>query len=163
MRSLLLSPGPWYAQGSVCALPESVSPVLCKFWQLCGGLMATSSKRAYAIPRATAPRAPAPAAAHCRPAPPQRTPKHILFQSLWGLGPGVHKVCLSPLSVSDGYGVLFKTRFCASYHLAGPSPLPLKVGCLFKVAPAPRSHCSSAVQPPLQCHTGVDIIVNKRV
>ena len=29
------------------------------------GLMATSSKRAYAIPRSAAPRAPAPAAVHC--------------------------------------------------------------------------------------------------
>ena len=63
--SLLLSPGSWYAQGSVCALPESVSPVLCKFWQLYGGLTATSSKRAYAIPRSTAPRAPASTAVHC--------------------------------------------------------------------------------------------------
>ena len=36
--SLLLSPGPWGTQGSICALPESVSPVLCKFWWLCGGL-----------------------------------------------------------------------------------------------------------------------------
>ena len=25
-------------QGSVCALQESVSPVLCEFWQLCGGV-----------------------------------------------------------------------------------------------------------------------------
>ena len=57
--SLLLSPG---AQGSVCAFPESVSPVLCKFWQLYGGLMATSSKKAHAIPRSAASRAPAPAA-----------------------------------------------------------------------------------------------------
>ena len=31
------------------------------------GLMATSSKRAYAIPRSAALRAPAPAAVHCRP------------------------------------------------------------------------------------------------
>ena len=30
-----------------------------------GGLMVTSSKRAYAIPRSAAPRAPAPAAVHC--------------------------------------------------------------------------------------------------
>ena len=29
--SLLLSPGSWCAQGFVCALQESVSPVLCKF------------------------------------------------------------------------------------------------------------------------------------
>ena len=35
--SLLLSPGSWCAQDLVCALQESVSPVLCKFWQLyCG-------------------------------------------------------------------------------------------------------------------------------
>ena len=35
--SLLLFPGSWCAHGSVCALQESVSLVLCKFWQLyCG-------------------------------------------------------------------------------------------------------------------------------
>ena len=35
--SLLLSPESWCIQGSICALQESVSPVLCKFWQLyCG-------------------------------------------------------------------------------------------------------------------------------
>ena len=34
--SLLPSPGSWCAQGSVCALQYSVSPVLCKFWQLYG-------------------------------------------------------------------------------------------------------------------------------
>ena len=33
--SLLLSPGSWCAQSYVCALQESVSPVPCKFWQLC--------------------------------------------------------------------------------------------------------------------------------
>ena len=36
--SLLLSPGSWCAHGSVCALQESVSPVLCKFWRLYGGV-----------------------------------------------------------------------------------------------------------------------------
>ena len=35
--SLLLSPGSW-CTGSVCALQESVSPVLCKSWQLYGGV-----------------------------------------------------------------------------------------------------------------------------
>ena len=34
----LLSPGSCCAQGSVCALQESVSPVLCKFWWLCVGV-----------------------------------------------------------------------------------------------------------------------------
>ena len=32
--SLLLSPGSWCTQDSVCALQESLSPVLCKFWSL---------------------------------------------------------------------------------------------------------------------------------
>ena len=33
--SFILGPG---AQGSICGLPESVSPILCKFWQLYGGV-----------------------------------------------------------------------------------------------------------------------------
>ena len=36
--SLLLSPGSWCSQGFVCALQESVSLVLCKFWWLYGGV-----------------------------------------------------------------------------------------------------------------------------
>ena len=36
--SVLLSPGSWCTQGFVCALQESVPLVLCKFWQLCGGI-----------------------------------------------------------------------------------------------------------------------------
>ena len=36
--SLLLSPGSWCTQGSVCALQQSVSPVLWKFWRLYGGV-----------------------------------------------------------------------------------------------------------------------------
>ena len=34
--SLLLSPGSWCVRSFVCALQESVSPVLCRFWGLCG-------------------------------------------------------------------------------------------------------------------------------
>ena len=55
--SFLLGPG---AQGSVCALPESISPVLCKFWQLYGGLVVTSSKRAYAITQVSCTQSPCP-------------------------------------------------------------------------------------------------------
>ena len=36
--SLLPSSGSWCTQGFVCALQESVSPFLCKFWQLYGGV-----------------------------------------------------------------------------------------------------------------------------
>ena len=34
--SLILSPGSWCTQGFVCALQESVSSVLCKFWWFYG-------------------------------------------------------------------------------------------------------------------------------
>ena len=36
--SLLLSPGSWCTKGFVCALQEPVSPFLCKFWWLYGGV-----------------------------------------------------------------------------------------------------------------------------
>ena len=106
--SLLLSPGSWCAQGSVCALQESVSPVLCKFWWLLVELMATSSKRAYDIPKSATPRATAFAAGHCWPISLQETLKHSkagLAQSLWGILVCT-RFCLSPLSISGGYGSL---------------------------------------------------------
>ena len=77
----LLSPGSWCTQGSICALQESVSPVLCKFWQLYGWLVATSSKRAYAIHKSAAGRAPAPVADLYLLRRHQNT---VLSQSLWG-------------------------------------------------------------------------------
>ena len=84
--SFLLGPG---AQGSV-GLPRVYFPVLCKFWQLYGGLMATSSKRAYPIPKSAAPRAPVPVAVHCWPVPPQEMLKHSSVSVFVGsLGPGV--------------------------------------------------------------------------
>ena len=58
--------------------------------------MVTSSKRAYAIPKSAAPRSPVPVADHRQSVPPQEMLKHS------SLGPSVHKVCLSPLSVSGG-------------------------------------------------------------
>ena len=73
------------------------------------GLMPTSSKRAYAIPRSAASRAPAPVVGHWWPIPLQDTLKHSkagLTQSLWVLL--VHtRFCLSPLSISGRYGVWF--------------------------------------------------------
>ena len=64
VESLLLSPESWCTQGFVCALRESVSPVLCKSGGSMVELMATSSKRAYDIPRSAVPRAPSLAACH---------------------------------------------------------------------------------------------------
>ena len=51
--------------GSVCALQESVSQSCVSSGGSVAGLMATSSKRAYAILKSAPPRAPAPVAGHC--------------------------------------------------------------------------------------------------
>ena len=63
--SLLLSPGSWCAQGSVCTLQESISQSCVSSGSSVVGLMTTLSKRAYAIPRSAAARAPGPVAVHC--------------------------------------------------------------------------------------------------
>ena len=106
--SLLLSPRSWCAQGSVCALQESISQSCVSSGSSMVGLMATSSKRPYIIPKSGAPRAPAPAAVDCWPVPPQEMLKHSSVSvSVGSLGPGAHKVCLSPLSVSGWNGVWF--------------------------------------------------------
>ena len=62
--SVLLSPDPG-AQGSVCALQESISQSYVSSGSSVVGLMAASFKRAYAIPKSAAPTAPVPAAVHC--------------------------------------------------------------------------------------------------
>ena len=67
------------------------------------GLMATSSKRAYAITKSAVPRAP----------PLQQFTVDLYLHgrhsntilSMGSFGPGAPKVCLSPLSISAGYGV----------------------------------------------------------
>ena len=65
VQSLLLSPESWCTQGFVYGLQESASQSFVSSGGSIVGLMETSPKRAYATPRSTAPRAPAPAAVHC--------------------------------------------------------------------------------------------------
>ena len=92
--SFLLGPG---AQGSVYALQESISQSCVSSGSSMVGLMVTSSKRIYAILMPglmlwCGPRAPVPAADHCRPVPPQETLKHSsVLVSVGSLGPGAHK------------------------------------------------------------------------
>ena len=67
------------------------------------GLMATSSKKAYAISKSAAPRGPVPVADHHQTVPPLEMLKHSSVSvSVGFLSPGVYKVCLSPLSISGG-------------------------------------------------------------
>ena len=98
VESLPLFPGSWCAQGSVCALPESVSPVLCKFWRLYGGVNGNLLQEAYATPRSAAPRTPVPVAGHCWPVPTQetlKTPKGRSGSVSVGC-PGAHEVLFEP-------------------------------------------------------------------
>ena len=46
----------WYTQGFVCALQESVSPVLCKFWLLHGGVNGDLLQEGLCRPRSAGPR-----------------------------------------------------------------------------------------------------------
>ena len=86
--SLLLSPGSWCTHGFVCALQESVSPVLCKF---CNELL----PEPLPLQQATADQD------LCR-----RHSNPGLAQSLWGLWVLVcTRFCLGPPSIFGRYGV----------------------------------------------------------
>ena len=62
----------------------------------------------------------------------------VLSQSLWNLWALAHTRFVWALSVSLAeMGFDSKPEFTPSYHLAGASPLPLDVGYLFTVTPAP--------------------------
>ena len=88
--SFLLSPG---AHKALFVPSKSLFPQSCvSSGSFMMELPVTCSKRAYAIPRSAAPWAPALAAAHCWPVPPQETPKH------------------SSVSVSVGLWVQVRTR-----------------------------------------------------
>ena len=156
--SLLLSPGSWCTV--LCLCPPRVISLSCvssgcfMVW-----LVATFSKRAYTIPKAAAPRAPAPAAVHCWPVPPQETLR-FLSQSLWG--PWV-LVCtgfvwalsrslaglvfdsrreLAPPTVLLGLLLCPWTRGISSAYPLSGVPLTLDMGYLLTASPAKCSPCS---------------------
>ena len=74
----------WCAQGSVCASKSLFPQSSLSSGSSVVGSTVTSSKRACAIPKSAAPRAPAPATVHCWPIPPQETLRHSSV-SLWGV------------------------------------------------------------------------------
>ena len=102
--SLFFSPGSWCTR-FFCALQESISQSCVSYGSSVVGWMVTSSKRTYVT---STPRAPVPAADHCWPVPPQEMLKHSSVSvSVGSLGPGAHKVCLSPLNISGRNGIWF--------------------------------------------------------
>ena len=102
--SLLLSPGSWCTR--FCLPSKTISQSYRSSGSSMVGLMVTSSKRAYTIPMSATPRALVPAVDHCRPIPPQEMLKHsFVLVSVGPLNPGVHKLCLSLLSISGRNGI----------------------------------------------------------
>ena len=90
-------------KGFVGAFQESVSLVLYKFWQLYGGLMATSFKRAYVIPYCT--QSPCPHSSPLLTCASSKDTQTQFCLSLCGVsGSWCTKVCLSPLSIPGVYG-----------------------------------------------------------
>ena len=106
--SLLLSPGSWYAQGFVCAVQESVSSVLCKFWSFYREVNGNLLQGCLCHTQVCCTQSPC----HCN-SPLLTSTRHETLKhtsvsvSVGSLGPGAHEVCLSPLSVSGRYGVWF--------------------------------------------------------
>ena len=144
--SFLLGPG---AQGSVCALQEPISQFCVSSGSSMVGSMATSSKRAYAIPKYAALRAPAPASVHCWPTGDVQTQfcpslcgvfgswcTQGLFEpseSLWWVWalilnanlPLLPSCWALPLALDMGYLYKVPSAWCShrsrAYHLAGTS------------------------------------------
>ena len=102
--SLLLSPGSQCTQGSVCA--RVYFPVLCKFWQSCGGVNGNLLQEGLHHTHVCCTQSPRPCGSPLLTCTSKEMLRHSSISvSVGSLGPGAHKVCLSPLSISGGYGV----------------------------------------------------------
>ena len=140
--SLLLSLGSWCTQGFVCALQGLFPQSSGSSGGSMVGLMVTSSKRVYAVPRSAAPRAPAPAADQCWPITPQETLKHSASQFLWGLWVLMHKRLFEPSErLWRVWGLILNV-------ISPLLPSCWSVSFALGHGVSPQSH-SSTVQPPL--------------
>ena len=92
-----------------CLCPPRVYfPVLCKFWQLYGEVNGDFLQEGLCHMQVCYTQSSCPCGSSLLTAPPQEMLKHSsVSDSVGYLGPGVHKVCLSPLSVSGGNEALF--------------------------------------------------------
>ena len=127
------SPGCWCTQGFVCALQESVSLVLCTFWQIYGGINGDLLEEGLCQNQVCYTQSPSPC---FRPLP------TLTFvgdtQTLKGRSGSVsvgsscvHNVLFEPPEYLWRVWGLIIMWFHPFYHLAEASPLPLDVGYLF--------------------------------
>ena len=117
--SLPLAPGSSCTQGILCALQESVSPVLCKFWQLHGGVNGDLLQEGLCHTQVCCIQSP------CLCGGPLLTrtntgvtPTQSVSVSVGCLGSGAHKVCLT------GIGFDSKCEFSPPTVLLGPFLCP---------------------------------------
>ena len=124
--SLPLSPGTWCAQAFVCALQESVSPVLWKFQQLYGVINGDLLQEGLGLTQVCCTQSPCPCdrplLTHTSTGDPQT---QFWFSLLFLVCTSLVWVLWASLA---GMGFDFKFH---SYRVAGTSPLPLDIGYLF--------------------------------
>ena len=102
--SLLLSLGSRCAQGSVCPLQESF-PILYKFWWLCGGVNGDPLQEGLCHTQVCCTQSPCPCSSPLLTCTSTGNAQSSVSVSVRSLGPGMHKVCLSPLSISARKGI----------------------------------------------------------
>ena len=102
----LLSPGSWCAQCYVCALQESVSPVLCKFWCLYGGVNGDLFQEGLYHTQVCFTQSPCPCGSPLLTCNSAGVTQTQFCLSLCGVsGSWCAQVFLSPLSISGGCGI----------------------------------------------------------
>ena len=132
--SRLLSPGSWCTQGFVCALQASVSPVLCKFWQLYGGVNSDLLQEGVCHIQVCSTQSPCPCGRPLLTRTSEGALKHSSGSlSRGSLGPGVHNVLFEPSEGLWRAWSLILNAISPLHHLSGTSPLPLDVGYHFLV------------------------------
>ena len=91
-----------------CLCPPKVCfPVLCKFWWLYGGVNGNLLQEGLCHTQVCFIQSPCPCSSPLLTRTSAGDTHSSVSVSLGSLGPGAHKVCLSPLSVSGRYGVRF--------------------------------------------------------
>ena len=102
---LLLSPGSWCPRFCLCP-PRVCFSVLCKFWWLYGGINGDLDQEGLCHIQVCCTQSPCPCGRPLLTWTSTGDTQHSSVSvSVRSLGPGVHKVCLSLLSVSGRYGV----------------------------------------------------------
>ena len=123
-RSFLLGPG---AQGSVVP-SKNQFPILCKFWQLYGGVNGDLLQEDLCHTHTQSPHPCSTPLLTCTSTGDAHSSVSV---SVGSLGPGVHKVCLSPLSISGGNGCIYILLRLPLHYIKCIGKLENFLACLF--------------------------------